>query len=142
MRYIFLFLLFAYNSVYANEINETYWSTMQCDGYIYHFNTQTEKYKIYSKLSIKEPNKIEYNSYQLTEGVMSKIKESEYQLISKTVKEKATVNFKNSTQPTLSSKYGNVFLVPCNKENSLQIIKEAEKHFESCSKNTLNCKSL
>jgi hypothetical protein len=115
---------------------------MQCDGYIYHFNPKTEKYKIYSKLSVKEPNKAEYNSYQLTEGVMVKLNETEYQLISKTVKEKATVSFKNSTQPTLSSEYGNASLVSCNKENSLQIIKEAEKHFESCPKNVLNCKSL
>jgi len=142
MRHILVFLLFASINANASEISETYWSTMQCDGYIYHFNTKTEKYKIYSKLSIKEPNKAEYNSYQLTEGVMDKINESEYQLTSKTVKENAIVNFKDSMQPTLSSKYGNVSLVPCNKENSLQIIKEAEKHFESCPKNTLNCKSL
>jgi len=115
---------------------------MQCDGYIYHFNPKVAKYKIYSKLSIKEPNKAAYNSYQLTEGNMNKINEFQYQLISNTVSDKATVNFKNIEQPTLSSKYGNVSLVVCDKKNSLQIIKEAEKHFKSCPKNTLNCKSL
>jgi len=62
MRYIFIFLLLAYSKTYANEINETYWSTMQCDGYIYHFNTKTKKYKIYFE-SLNKKDKQNFKAF-------------------------------------------------------------------------------
>ena len=103
------------------------------------------EYKIYSKIGVEEKGKGKYNSYQLSEGNMklSEGSRSKYHLVSQDTNETARIDFSNMDLAVMtSSNFGEARLIQCDELASKKIIAEAEKHFEKCSKRTVNCKSL
>ena len=126
----------------ASDISDIYWSTYQCDGYIYHFNTNKSEFKIYTQLDMKDKENGEYKSYQLTEGKIQAISDSLYSLTGKHLSGENTVDFTNMDQAVFkSTQYGQATLIQCNLSSAKELIAEAENHFKSCRKNVLNCKS-
>jgi len=126
----------------AEDISNTYWSTYACDGYIYHFDTKRDVYKIYTRLDMRDKKNGEYLSYQLTEGNIQSAGGNTYTLSGKDLTGENTVDFTNPEMATFNtSQYGQTILIQCDKEKAIELIQEAEKHFKVCPKNVLNCKS-
>ncbi len=127
----------------AGSLSDIYWSNYACGGYIYHFNSTNNSYKIYTRLTVKDKKNGEYNSYQLTEGQMKHKEGNIYLLINKDINEAMTIDFGDMTEAVMKSKqFGRVLLIQCENKEAKQLIREAENHFKSCPKNVLNCKSL
>lgn len=138
---IFLFLLPL--SVMAESLSDSYWSNYACGGYIYHFDSNKGEYKIYTRLNVKDEKNGEYTSYQLTEGKMRHKYGAIFTLTGEGFEEIATVDFIDMNNAIMkSSQFGQVPLIQCDSEKAKRLILEAEKHFKSCPKNVLNCKSL
>ena len=127
----------------ADDVSNIYWSAYACDGYIYHFDTAKNKYKIYTRLEVKDKQGIAYSSYQLSEGEIHKSSEAVYSLTGKDLTGVNTVDFKDKDQAIFNSElYGRAVLIQCDSELAVKLIAEAETHFKVCPKNVLNCKSL
>ena len=141
-RILFLLLLIPVLAQ-AEDLSEIYWSTYACGGYIYHFDSNKGEYKIYTRLDMKDKRHGEYKTYQLTEGEMKREKGAVYILTSKDIKEAMSIDFSDTQKAIMKSKqFGQAQLIRCDSKKAKQLIKEADKHFETCPKNVLNCKGL
>ncbi|BFM19420.1 hypothetical protein [Gilvimarinus japonicus] len=143
MKKVLAFIILVPSICLGQNISSIYWS-YGCDGYIYHFSPEEDKYQIYTKLQVKDKKSGDYyNSYQMTEGQLVKSGKDTYSLINKDMPGKATIDFSDMELAVLSSdQYGQARLWPCDKEKAELLIKEANAHFKVCDKNTLNCTSL
>ena len=143
MKHLLAFLILVPSICVAQNISSVYWS-YGCDGYIYHFSPEEEKYQIYTKLQVKgKKNDEYYHSYQMTEGKLVRSGEDTYYLINKDFQGKTSIDFSDMELAVLrSDQYGQVRLWQCDREKAETLIKEANEHFKMCSKNTLNCKGL
>jgi len=68
MKKVLAFIILFPSICLGQNISSIYWS-YGCDGYVYHFSPEEEKYQIYTKLQVKDKKSdYYYNSYQMTEG--------------------------------------------------------------------------
>lgn len=95
----------------ASEVNETYWS-YACEMYIYLFDTERIRYKIYSRIDAESSVAGKYTSYLLTEGTLKSIGGSRYSLFSEDTEDDADADFSEPGIITMrSSKRSNAFPV-------------------------------
>ena len=128
---------------HADKISNIYWSTYACETYIYHFDNRNNKYEIYTRLDAEDKKRGKYKSYQLTEGKMQFKEKAKYLLTSKEIDYEMVIDFNNINEAILSStQFGKAFLIQCDTVEAKKLIHEAKRHFKTCPKNVLNCKSL
>ncbi len=140
MKKTILFLLFLPAATQAGNLNEIYWSTYACSGYIYHFDDNKNTYKKYTREYIKKTNEPRYTSYRLIEGKMKHIERAIYSLSGKDIKGITTIDFSNMNQALIkSSQLGLLALKQCDVDQSKKLIYEAEMYFKKCP--NINCKS-
>jgi hypothetical protein len=142
MRYYLLLAIVFALPIQAMELKDTYWSTWACGGYIYYFDPSASKFKIYTKLQVRDDENSEYNSYQFTSGLLVKSANNLYTLDLEDGGQ-ATVEFDAKNSAIMKSvMFGQSTLTTCDTDQAKQLITEAEKHFETCPRDVLNCKSL
>ncbi|MCU7928249.1 MAG: hypothetical protein KZQ97_17665 [Candidatus Thiodiazotropha sp. (ex Dulcina madagascariensis)] len=121
----------------ADNLKTMYWS-YACDMYIYQYDIEKGKYKIYTRLDVEDTVLGKYRSFQLVEGELKRIKKSVYVTSSKYSKGEDIVDFTGIDSAILKSqKNGSVTLFPCDTNSALQIITEAEEYFKNCPKNVI-----
>ncbi|SDK38160.1 hypothetical protein [Microbulbifer yueqingensis] len=126
----------------SDDLKDVYWSTHACDGYIYHFDNADGEFRIYTRLDVEDKKRGEYKSYQLTEGKLEKVDVARYRLSGESISGTLSIDSAEMQQATMeSTQFGSAPLIRCDAIKAKQLISEADKHFESCPKNVLNCKS-
>ena len=142
MKQLLGIILFLPVLCFAGDISSIYWSPYACEGYIYHFDPEGGTYRIYTRIDMKDLKKGAYTSYQLAEGKIQNIGGVTYALTSQDVVGQNTIEFIGLQKAVfISAQQGRSVLIPCNEKSALALISDAEKHFETCQKNVLNCKS-
>ena len=142
-KILFFVLLLTPLLVQAESLSDIYWSPYMCDGNIYHFDEGKGEYEIYTYVNVKDKKRGEYKSYQFAEGIMTPKESNKYILSSKDIDEAMTLDLSNMSQAILTSNQSKrrELLIRCDSKKAKMLIQEAERYFESCPKNVLNCKS-
>ena len=137
MKSLFLILLFTSTICDADEVSETFWS-YACEMYIYVFDTNNSTYRIYSRINAEGSASGKYTSYLLTEDQLNQIGASLYSLTSKEVSDAAEADFSEPRLITMQSpKHGYVALYPCDHDEVIKLITDAEQYFEQCPKDVI-----
>ena len=138
----FLFLYFFASTLQASDLSTSYWSPSGCEGYVYYIDGANAEYKIYTHLEVVSSRHGAIDSYQMTEGKIVKISKYLYLMESKDIDGEMKLDASDPNELVLKSEqYGKSYLRQCSFEDVNKLIAGAEKHFENCGKNSLNCKS-